>query len=103
MSKQIEIDFEAKGRDDALELLEQHRSELIGRAKEIAFDLATRNGTVTSPEVVKILKSEDAPQIHEVDLRFMGCVFRKGWTRVKFANKGSHKQPISVWALKCNS
>lgn len=99
--KQLEFNFskEKRKRDDALDLLALYRRQLIGRAKEIALDFVKKNGTVTAPQIVRQLKSEHAVGINQVDLRFMGCVFRKGWIRRGFINQGSHCQPISVWAL----
>lgn len=102
MGEQFEFRFarEKKKRDAALDLLQEYRAGLIARAKEIAFSLASRNGKVTSPEVVAVLREEKFKGINQVDMRFMGCVFRSGWKRIGFTPRGSHCQPISVWEIK---
>lgn len=101
MKKDMKI--EAKKRDQALDLFEQHRADLLEYAKVVAVRLAMNNGTVTSPEVVdELYESGWAYILDHIDHRFMGGVFRSGtgWERVGFKNLGSHKQPISVWKLK---
>lgn len=92
---------EIEKRDEALAMLAETRKNLIVTAKSVAKMLASKNGEVTSPEVVKYIKDNKLSNyIDDVDKRFMGVVFRdKGWYRVRFDNKGSHHQPISVWKL----
>lgn len=95
------LDFEGAERDASLALLRKYRANLISRGKVIARELAKKNGEVTSPEVLEILKQESPNEVAAVDARFMGPVFVSDeWERIRFANKGSHKQPISVWRLR---
>jgi len=93
---------EAEKRDEALALLETTRANLIAAAKIIATRIARQNGRVTSPEVLKLLRESPAwaGLVAEVDPRFMGPVFRKGWTRIGYSSEGSHNRPVAVWALK---
>lgn len=102
MGAQTKFNFklEARKRDSALDLFEVHRAELLAAAREVALELAAANEQVTAPEVLEVLRERGhADSLEKVDRRFMGAVFRsgKGWERVGFANRGSHRQPISVW------
>lgn len=87
-------------KEQALNTFEVTRKSLIQRGKEIANELYAKNGSVTSPQVVDRLEKENFPGINQVDRRFMGAVFRKGWERVGFVAEGSHSQPISKWVQK---
>lgn len=89
---------EARKRDEVLDALEVSRSDLIDAAKAIAIELAIRNGTVNSSQVLHELKTRGIYD-GKADPRFMGGCFRKGWTRVGFETAGSHRRPISVWKL----
>lgn len=97
---EFDFDFESREKKAILDELARIRSDLIERAKTIAVQIAKMQGTVSSPEVVRVLKAEHAPGIDEVSTKFMGAVFREGWIRVGFEPKGSHCQPISVWRMK---
>jgi hypothetical protein len=94
---------EVEKRDRQLTLLALTRPELIKAAKNVALDLVTEHGEVTSPDVVAYLRRLGwGPLLDSVDLRFMGVVFRKGWRRVGWktgrASPGSHARPVAVWA-----
>ncbi len=81
--------------------LRDARAELIALARTAATHLANRNGTVTSPQVVKELRRRGyGPLLDKVDRRLMGPVFRGGFRRVGYANEGSHGAAVSVWELK---
>ena len=103
---QLPLDFhtrmarEKKKRDEALDLLEERRAELIAVAKKTALDIALRTGTVTSTEVFERLRNEGwGAHLDAVDPRFMGAVFRKGggWERVGYVQIGSHGRPVAQW------
>lgn len=96
---------EFKKRDDALDLLEANRADLIEHAKKAAEYICRKTGSVTAPQVIKYMMDFGwSDEISTVDNRFMGAVFRGGkksiWKRIGFENLGSHGQPISVWGLK---
>lgn len=86
-------------RDEALDLLERYRAQLIEEAKKRAYQIASRVGYVTSPMVLADLRESPqwAPIVEQADSRFMGAVFRKGWTRVGWDGTGSHKRPVARW------
>ena len=100
MAKQFDPVAEAAARDAALDLLRRYRAGLIRRGREIALQIAAEKGEVTSTDVLCRLEDEDAPGLHEVDHRFMGAVFARGWIRVGFTPQGSHCRPVSVWKLR---
>lgn len=92
---------EAEKRDAALDLLREHRRELIEKARSIAVELAKKAGTVTSTEVLSEMTARGIV-MGDVDRRFMGAVFKGGpnkWERASFAAVGSHCRPVSVWRL----
>jgi len=86
-------------RDCALDHLEVTRLYLINLARDLAARLAKMKGTVTSSEVLFLLRSEVPEMLEKVDPRFMGAVFRSGWIRVGFEHTGSHCRPVSRWRL----
>ena len=91
---------EAIGRDAALELLQYHRGELIKAAFGVAVVIARANGTVTSTDVLRVLKQDPAwsKEIAEKDRRFMGPVFRKKcWTQEGWISSGSHRRRVPKW------
>lgn len=89
---------EEQKKNEALDLLEATRPIVISAAKTIAYEIAIKNGRVTSTEVLEKLRSNGHnPDIF--DKRFMGAVFRKGWIRIGYEESGSHKRPVSVWTL----
>ena len=95
---------EEQGRDRALALLAEYRGALIAIARNLALRIARANGTVTSPQVLEALKAAGYGHLlDEVDPRFMGVVFRRGWQRVGWLEKesrASHARPVTVWALE---
>lgn len=100
---QLDLVQEGLARDRALDLIEEHRSNLVDVAYEIAVSLAKRDGTTNSSIVLAEMRSQGyGESLDVVDRRFMGAVFRasRGWTRVGFKNIGSHKRPVSIWKLK---
>jgi hypothetical protein len=100
---QLALDLDAQARDRALDLFDQHRSFLVSVAHAIAEEIAREHGRVSSPEVLSTMKARGYEEaLQQVDRRFMGAVFRegRGWRRVGFENKGSHKRPVSIWAPK---
>ena len=85
------------------EVLNQHEIrhyKLVELARITARRIAELRGTVTGPQVLKMLKNSKAEGIDDVDPRFLGAVFRNGWIRVGFSPEGSHRRPVSVWRLK---
>lgn len=103
-SGQTAMDFdgrlqrEAEARDAALSRHVETKEELIREATELAVEIATRNGRVTSTEVLRALRERDA--IGDRDPRFLGVVFRsKLWSPIGWADTGSHRRPVRVWAL----
>lgn len=89
-------------RDEALDHLEVRRLYLINCADDIARKIAKEKGSVTSTEVLEILRDElDEEMLIGVDMRFMGAVFRsgKGWIRLGWEATGSHCRPVSRWKL----
>jgi hypothetical protein len=93
---------EAKARDQALDLFEVHRADLVEMARAVAIELAQTNGRVSGPEVTAELRKRGLGEaLDSVDRRFMGAVFRAGkcWVRVGWESIGSHNQPVSVWKL----
>lgn len=105
MKKQLDLfarqKEEIKKRNVALDLLEETRAELIDCARKVALKIVNKNGSVTSTEV--LIEMHDlgmTSKLDTVDKRFMGAVFRNGWTRKGYENLGSHGRPVSVWMLK---
>lgn len=96
---QIELEFEASERDIALRRLADSRGDLIEAAFLVALSIAQAKGSVTSPEVLDVMKkSKHGTTVQNVDRRFMGPVFRrKGWRRTGWSPEGSHCRPVSVW------
>ncbi len=86
-------------RDAALDLLRATRPDLIQRAREIAYEIARFEGTVTSPQVLLKLKVERPEELEGKDPRFMGCVFNRNpkWQAVGWDTLGSHGRPVRVW------
>jgi hypothetical protein len=83
-------------KERALDAVEISSKDLVDLAKQIADDIAEKNGTVTSPQVLARVIAI-CPNLQGRDPRFMGAVFRKGWERVGFENAGSHSRPVSIW------
>lgn len=97
-------DAQEVARDRQLDLLEEHRGDLVEEAREIAQRIASGRGTVTSAQVLSVMRSTPrlARMMDGKDPRFMGAVFRagKGWRRVGWSPVGSHKRPCAVWELR---
>lgn len=92
--------YEAMARDDALALFEEYRRALIDTAFDIAVDIAKKQGNVTSPQVLAVLRNHPTlgNVVRAVDRRFMGAVFRrKCWERIGWTATGSHLRPVAVW------
>jgi hypothetical protein len=99
-AKAARLANETAGRDAALELLNFHRGELIEAAFSVAVILAKANGTVTSTDVLRVLRREPewALEIANKDPRFMGPVFRrKCWVQEGWASTGSHRRRVPKW------
>lgn len=73
-------------------------TELVLVAKEVAQELAHKNGAVSSTDVLDELRARNY-DVDAVEKRFMGAVFRKGFYRDGYENTGSHHRPVSVWRL----
>lgn len=89
---------EREARDLALDMLERTRAELIAIGKAAAVVLVARNGKVTSTDVRKYMVERGyGDKMAKVDPRWLGTLFRRGWTRVGYETTGSHGRPVSVW------
>jgi hypothetical protein len=85
-------------------------ADLKAYAFRIAQSLATKQGTVTSTEVLEVLKEELVPgsgpladALQQADPRFLGVIFRfpRGyWERVGTTSTGSHHRPVTVWKIR---
>lgn len=98
--EQLDLAFEAQGRDQALNLIEHHRSDIVGMARAIAADIDSVRKRVTSPEVLAELRRLGYSQaLDQYDRRFMGAVFRagSGWKRIGWEPTGSHCRPVAIW------
>jgi len=79
---------------------------LVDLAREVAMQLAARDGQVTSSDVLTILRRRGyGPVLDQTDTRFMGAVFRgQEWERVGYLSgtdsPGSHSRPVAVWRLR---
>ena len=75
---------------------------LIDLAREVAVELATARGVVTSPEVLEELRRRGYGSVlDQVDTRFMGAVFRgPEWVQEAWEGQGSHSRPVAVWRLR---
>lgn len=87
-------------RDDALDRLEVTRAYVLNLARDIARKLEQEKGSVSSSEVLFILRAEIPEMLEGIDPRFMGAVFRNGWTRAGYELTGSHCRPVSIWKRK---
>lgn len=87
--------------DAIMVTMEATRGFLIETAREIAFDLVRKHGTVTSVEVFRAMRDQGYEALLKaVDPRWMGAVFRTGgWVRDGYKDSGSHCRPVSVWKL----
>lgn len=89
---------EREKRDDVLDALASCREQAVSLAREAAREIVRRHGTVTSPEVLALLRARGhGPLLDSIDRRFMGVVFNKGWERAGWASTGSHARPVAVW------
>ncbi len=96
MTGQASFDFDR--RDEALDLLAKYRTELVEAARAFALHLAHEHGRVTSPQVIRAMRDAGwGSRLDQVDARFMGAVFRKGWERIGYEPGGSHARPVSIW------
>lgn len=91
---------ERDARDAALDMLERTRKELVTVGKSVAVVLAARNGKVSSTDVrAHMLERGYGDRMAKVDPRWLGVLFRRGWTRVGYETTGSHGRPVSVWRM----
>lgn len=85
--------------EQVLPLFEALRKPWIDQAREVARQIARRDGTVTIDQVRAVL-----PPPKDVDPRCMGAVLHsKEFTRVGFCNserKECRGRPISIFALR---
>ena len=89
---------ETEKRDAALDLLAEKRADLVRLARSTAMEIASANGSVTSPEVIEALRQKGHGRTLDlVDRRFMGVVFRAGWRAVGRKADGSHARTVPVW------
>ena len=99
--KQLEFAgmLEGQARDAALDLLEERRAELIAAGRDIAVELARRDGATCSPRVLREMRARG----FEMEKRPMwaGCFFRgKHWQKTgKVVYEGSHRRPAPLWEL----
>ena len=85
-------------RDAALDMLAKKRAEVVAIARAVAEEIAAREGTVTSPQVLAEMRARGHGDLLDaVDRRFMGVVFRLGWVASGHAQTGSHKRSVPVW------
>lgn len=94
---------ELEARDHALDTTINSRATLIAVAKAYALGIANANGSVTSVEVVALMRHNGwGPELDAHDRRWLGNVFRsgEGWRRMGWRNGGSHGRPIAVWARR---
>lgn len=92
---------QTKLRDEALDNLEEHRTELIAIGRKIAIQMATLHGRTCGPQVMNEMRKRNVPGIDQVDPRFMGAIFRGGvgWKRVGYEPIGSHGGTVSIWEI----
>jgi hypothetical protein len=94
--------LETKGRDGALDRLEELRSGLVEVAREVAIQLAKRRNRITSVEVFAALRAQGYDEsLDAADPRWMGVVFREDiWQREGWETTGSHRRPVAIWSLR---
>jgi hypothetical protein len=83
-------------KQEALDLLEQHRKRWLTEARDYANDLyrAARR-PITSDDIW-----DGWPPPEGVDSKVMGAVFRGGWVPVGYTQTkraSSHARPIRMW------
>jgi hypothetical protein len=86
-------------REAVLDTLEATRRYLINIGIGVACDIAKRRGRVTSTEVLHVMRRDPelVELMDEVDARWVGGVFRRGWKRIGYETTGSHARPVSIW------
>lgn len=90
---------EAQARDQALDAIEQFRAKAVALARTAADVVHAEKGRVSSTDVLNLMRQQGhGPLIDSIDARFMGAVFRNGWTRVGWERTGSHKRPVPMWS-----
>lgn len=84
---------------EVVPLFEWHSGEWLAKAREVAFTIAERRGTVTINDVRKI-----CPPPADVDPRVMGAVFMsRVFKRVGYidSNRATcHGRPIGIFGLR---
>jgi hypothetical protein len=85
--------------DRILEAFGTSKPELIAEGRRVALEIWSRQGHVTSVEVVKHMREHGwADAIGAVDPRWVGAVFRlQGWEPIATSPTGSHRRPVTVW------
>ncbi len=91
---------EIEKRDEVLDALAVKRAYLICVAKAAAISIHARRGEVTSSDVMTSMRAVNVPGINDVDPRWIGCVFRRGWKRKGYRAQGSHGRPVSIWVRR---
>ena len=93
---------EPEKRDQVLDRLERIRQQLVDVGIATARQIAQSRGQVTSVDVLEAMRQSPslATKMEEVDPRWIGAVFRRGWRRVGWEQTGSHARPVSIWQLK---
>jgi hypothetical protein len=79
--------------------VEPSKNQLVLAGRRIAIELANRDGSVTSTKVLAEMRVRGY-EVDSAEKRFMGAVFRKGWTRIGYEPTGSHNRPMSIWTRK---
>ena len=77
------------------DLPDEYRAEISDLGLRFAFDerqvfntLFMQQGRVTSTEVLEAMRENYPELLEDVDPRFMGCVFRRGWRRIGYEGNG---------------
>jgi len=84
-------------RERILGALEGVRAELVEVGKRTAQQLSVW-GPVTSVAVFAAMRAAGyGHMMDQVDSRWAGCLFRRGWRRVGYEPIGSHCRPVAMW------
>ncbi len=92
---------EFQKRDKVLDYTQKIRVMLIERATAAAEFLDRTQGSVTSVQVFAKMRADGfGDRLDEVDPRFIGAVFRRGWHRIGYKPDGSHGRPVAQWTQR---
>ena len=112
--RQTSMDFVAAAKraavtrstEQAMEVLESTRGDLVVAARDVALRLATLNGTVTSREVRREMAAVGKLNGVEGDY-WLGAVFRDSrfewtgrYTTYSDSARNIHERTIKIWKLK---